>query len=305
MSLSGCSKTDSTAALELLQESASVWGPEKIVMIQEAHLLDPNNTEILESLADEALKQWQYKLAEQSYRILETYEWFVDVWKLWRIKSALIQWNELQAQEVVDEYPEAILTSDRMIDIGSLYYEHNYLLLASQWFEEAIETDTTNSKARANLGVVQADLWELAMAKQFMDEAWRLESDNEAIQLNRATLLGDLAFEAREEGLTTAVYVNEALEILDALLEQSPDNQQAELYKAVLLYENWDNDRARQLLEVLIEKYVNLEDALWYLWNVYVNLRETDLARQTFLELLRVNPSHPWAAEELVDLWIE
>jgi hypothetical protein len=37
------------------------------------------------------------------------------------------------------------------------------------------------------------------MAKQFMDEAAKLDPESTTIQFNRATLLGDLAFVARKD----------------------------------------------------------------------------------------------------------
>lgn len=300
-----CSSTNKEQAVILMQESASVWWIEKIEMLQEARKLDRSNPEITEQLAQEATKQWYYDVATTNYTTLESLDWYVDEWRLWRIEVALIQWDETTASQIIELYTPWERTSELLVTIGWVYYDNTFLLEASNIFEEAITTDVTNSKARTNMGVVQADLWELEMAKEFMDEASKLDPTNTTIQFNRATLLGDLAFQARKKWAESTIFVIEALEIVNDILSESEDNQEVELYRAVLLFENQDYDQSRELLEVLSRKYSSYEDVWYYLGVTYKEIWEIEKARDAFLELLTIDPSHPRAAQELIDLGAE
>jgi hypothetical protein len=50
------------------------------------------------------------------------------------------------------------MTSELLVDIGSVYYDASFLLEASNIYERAITADVSNPKAWTNMGVVQADL---------------------------------------------------------------------------------------------------------------------------------------------------
>lgn len=304
--LTWCGSKNTNDALVLMQESIGVSWVEKIEMLQQAYLLDTSNPDIIKTLAQEAMKQEMYEIADQNYTRLERIAWHSDEGWLWKIEIALLQWNEAVASSIIEEvYSPWDLTSERLVSLGSLYYANNFLLEASTFFEQAITADVTNVKARTNMWVVQADLWELEMAKQFMNEASKLDPSNTTIQFNKATLLGDLAFVARKEGTESTLYVVEAIEILDKLIEQDPMNQQVQIYKAVVLFENADFEKSEEILMQVTTNYPENPEAWYYLWLVLKELWKNEKAENAFLEVLTIDTSHPWAAQELIDLGIE
>lgn len=271
-------------------------------MLQDALSYAPNDPEILESLADAATRVSQYDLADITYQELERIEGYVDTGRLWRIAIALSQDDVDSAQAVVSEYPESVLTSQRMVSIGSVYYEYNYLWQASEYFEMAITLDPDNIKAWTNIGVVQADLWELTMAQDFLQQAVKLDPTDTTISLNLATVLGDQAYQSRRDGAEAGVYVFEAIKVLDQILTIDPEFLDAQIYKSVILYEHEEYDQARELLALLLTDHPQHEDILYYLGKTLADMWETDQAITTFTNLLKVNPNHPWASEELVEL---
>lgn len=300
-----CSSTNSEEALKLMQESTRVSWVEKIEILQQARIMDRSNPEIVNKLAKEAMKQWLYEIATSNYKRLESFDWYIDQGKLGRIEVALAQWDEITASQIVQEYPEWAMTSELLVDIGSVYYDASFLLEASNIYERAITADVSNPKAWTNMGVVQADLWELEMAKQFMDEAAKLDPESTTIQFNRATLLGDLAFVARKDWAETTLYVVEALEILDSILEDKTDTKDVELYKSIVLFENSDIEQSKEILEWLTKKHSDYKDAWYYLWLAYKELGAIDEAKEAFLEVLTLDPSHPRAAQELIELGVD
>lgn len=297
-----CSLPDEEKAVRLLQESTSVWGIEKIEMLQQARSLDTNNIEIVEALADAALKQGDYVLANKTFKRMESLPWQIDMWRLWRLSVALTQWKDSVAEAIIGEYPQEVLTSSRQMNIWVVYYEYSYMIDASYWFEQALTTDPTNVKARTNMGVVQADLWELSMAKDFLDQARLLHPEDSTIQLNLASVLGDLAYQKRLEWVEATVFVVEALEILEMLIDQDAKNYEARLYKWVLYYENNQYSEAIETFESIIQDDKKNEDAYYYLAKSLADQWSTEIAIETFLKLLEINPRHPWASEELVEL---
>jgi TolA-binding protein len=115
-------------------------------------------------------------------------------------------------------------------------------------------------------------------------------------------VLGDLAYQKRLEWVEATVYVVEALEILAWLIESEPKNYEARLYKWVLFYENAQYPEAAEVFENIIADDSKNEDAYYYLGKSLADQWSTEIAIETFLTLLEINPNHPWASEELVEL---
>ncbi len=139
----------------------------------------------------------------------------------------------------------------------------------------------------------QNHVMRLNLAKAFLA---RGDSDQARVQLQEALKLRpdfQIAKIALAQIFLQKQEFGRALEYANQVLAYDPNEVRGRLLRATALYGSKDLTGARKDLDVILERYPNLNDALYMKARLQLDLGEKDAAQATFEKMMKVNPSDP------------
>ncbi len=174
-------------------------------------------------------------------------------------------------EQALERRPNGIVLLN---ELGSLLIAENRAVEARPIFERAVRSDPRNPRARLGLAESLGELGDLEGALAALNEARALDVRHPGLEVYRATLLSDLA------------RPGEAVEVLESLLESSPDAPEARRLLGLIAYSlNRDSQAAYALVGVLAKNPADVE-ARVTLGKIYFRRADYDEAGLTFARVL-------------------
>lgn len=139
----------------------------------------------------------------------------------------------------------------------------------------------------------QNHVMRLNLAKAFLA---RGDSDQARVQLTEALKLRpdfQIAKIALSQIYLQKQEFGKALEYANQVLAFDPNEVRGRLLRATALYGSKDLSGARKDLDAILERFPNLNDALYMKARIQLDLSEKDAAQATFEKMMKVNPSDP------------
>ena len=150
-------------------------------------------------------------------------------------------------------------------------------------------TDLQSAVARTP----QNHVMRLSLAKAFLA---RGDSDQARVQLQEALKLRpdfQIAKIALSQLFLQKQEFGKALEYANQILSYDPNEVRGRLLRATALYGSKDLNGARKDLDFILERFPNLNDALYMKALLSLEVGEKDKAQATFEKMMKVNPSDP------------
>ena len=159
-------------------------------------------------------------------------------------------------------------------ELGSLLLSETRAADARPIFERAVDVDPKNPRARLGLAESLGELGDLEGALAALDEARALDVRHPGLDVYRATLLSDLG------------RPGEAVEVLESVLESSPDAREAQRLLGLITYSlNRDSQSADALARVLAKDPADVEARIT-LGKIHFRRADYDEARLAFERVL-------------------
>ncbi len=210
-------------------------------------------------------------------------------------------------EEKTDEDSSAALD----FALGTMYYQSNRLSRSSQSYANAIKKFPSFLRAHKNLGLVQVSLGNLGNATKHLSKAISLgENDGSTfialgychlsigrlVSAENAYRMGLLLFPDSKDGLNGLINCldqagrhQEALNLLDELLERDPNNSRYLHAKASVLGSLGQEKEATVTLELLRRMALLKTSELVILGDLYHNLNLYDLSLEAYQQALNSN----------------
>jgi tetratricopeptide (TPR) repeat protein len=143
------------------------------------------------------------------------------------------------------------------------------------------------------------DLMDLYLKNYNTDDY--LKKMNKLAEISNLKILRDklirtytsLGIQNRSNTQKSSYYYKKAIEQLDILSAEHPENSNIIMQKALLLEENGETEKAILSLEKALETFSNDERLMTYLASMYQKVNKPDLALPIMEKILLINPDNP------------
>jgi len=199
----------------------------------------------------------------------------------------------INANKIIDKLKTEIANEpnnvENRIELGVIYFQLQESILAKQYFEEALKIDNDNAIARYNLGKTLIILGETEEGIAECEESLNLGLED----INVYMTLSVEYFNKRN--------LKKSLEMYKNIQRIEPQNDSAYFAAGVIYIGLRDGWKARKEFEKAVEVNPNHVEAHYELGWLYRNY-DSQQSKEHYQRVLELNPNHKKAQKELTEL---